>query len=93
MSGTLEALTSGRADLAIGVGALGPAVAGFVYSLAGGGWGFGMALGGIGRMLSRAGEAQLFAFVDRNLEAGTLTVTVPSGETRTFGSCGTHAKN
>jgi molybdate transport repressor ModE-like protein len=28
MSGTLEALTSGRADLAIGVGALGPAVAG-----------------------------------------------------------------
>jgi cyclopropane-fatty-acyl-phospholipid synthase len=43
-----------------------------------------MAVGGIGRLLSRAGEAQLFAFVDRNLEAGTLTVTVPSGESRTF---------
>ncbi|MGE0665457.1 MAG: class I SAM-dependent methyltransferase [Sphingomonadales bacterium] len=43
-----------------------------------------LALGGIGRMLSRAGEAQLFAFVDRNLEAGTLTVTVPSGERRSF---------
>jgi cyclopropane-fatty-acyl-phospholipid synthase len=43
-----------------------------------------LALGGLGRWLSRAGEAQLFAFVDRNLEAGTLTVSVPSGERRTF---------
>jgi cyclopropane-fatty-acyl-phospholipid synthase len=43
-----------------------------------------LALGGIGRMIGRAGEAQLFAFVDRNLEAGTLTVEVPSGERRTF---------
>ena len=43
-----------------------------------------MALGGIGRLLSRAGEAQLFGFIDSNLEAGILTVEVPSGERRTF---------
>jgi cyclopropane-fatty-acyl-phospholipid synthase len=43
-----------------------------------------LALGGIGRMLGRAGEAQLFGFVERNLEAGTLSVTVPSGERRSF---------
>ncbi len=42
-----------------------------------------IALGGLGRLLSRAGEAQLFGFIERNLEAGTLTVEGPSGERRT----------
>jgi cyclopropane-fatty-acyl-phospholipid synthase len=43
-----------------------------------------LALGGLGRLLGRAGEAQLFGFVERNLEAGALTVEVPSGERRTI---------
>ncbi|MBI1179414.1 MAG: methyltransferase domain-containing protein [Alphaproteobacteria bacterium] len=42
------------------------------------------ALGGLGRIIGRAGEAQLFSFVERNLDAGTLTVSVPSGESRRF---------
>ncbi|MEN3952106.1 cyclopropane-fatty-acyl-phospholipid synthase family protein [Iodidimonas sp. SYSU 1G8] len=43
-----------------------------------------LALGGVGRLLGRVGEAQVFGFAERHLETGTLSIELPSGERRTI---------
>ena len=41
-------------------------------------------LGTVGRVIGRAGEGRLFAFVESHLKHGTLKVEMPSGEARSF---------